>query len=92
VVKAVQSRAARVRSIAGREKQCQENETARGLTNGHRAARPGAETTHSATICRQPLVALLLKIEIRSPGYQPLDLNLKIMPGRTVNYRSELRK
>ena len=32
------------------------------------------------------------KVEIRAPGYQPLDLNLKIMPGRTVNYRGELRK
>jgi hypothetical protein len=32
------------------------------------------------------------KIEIRAPGYQPLDLTLRVMPGRTVNYRGDLRR
>ncbi len=31
-------------------------------------------------------------IEIRAPGYQPLDLKLKIAAGRTVKYRGQLHK
>jgi hypothetical protein len=31
------------------------------------------------------------KIEIRANGYEPLVLNIKIMPGRTVNYHGELK-
>ncbi len=30
------------------------------------------------------------KIEIRENGYQPLTVNMKIMPGRTVTYRGDL--
>jgi hypothetical protein len=32
------------------------------------------------------------KIEIRANGYQPLTVDLKIMAGRTVNYRAELKR
>jgi hypothetical protein len=31
------------------------------------------------------------KIEIRAPGFQPLNVDMKVMPGRTVNYRGRLQ-
>jgi hypothetical protein len=32
------------------------------------------------------------KIEIRAPGFEPLQFDIRVLPGRKITYRGELRK